>query len=354
MPKIALHLDSEKIERLKEYLSWVQEKNNSRDEELSDYWMYHTGQIDIRFDENTVYLSGESGFYFPRKLTLTSHLRKFARLFPTRLSNCVFAAYRKILPSLNETLNTYQSAYEKIWKRAPEMTRSPSSQHLELQELKNKVLNFRTIEGMKNKWWASKKQVLSEETIRSYFHLQLMEGHIQDLQGSTVCEIGPGTGNLASLFYYHFNTKLFLVDLPKTFVFSFSYLSEVFPDLKILLPNEVESGNFDLSKFDVVMMTPRQTSVIPDGTVDLTVNIASMQEMTKESINFYFDMIDRIIKPKGHFFSCNRVEKIMSGEPIRFSEYPWRSHTQTIFFEINPLSGLTQLDPVFVRLEQYP
>jgi hypothetical protein len=69
---------------------------------------------------------------------------------------------------------------------------------LELQELENKFLNFRTIKEMKKKWWASEKQDLSEETIRSYFHLQIMEGYIQKLHGSTVCEIGPGTGNLAS------------------------------------------------------------------------------------------------------------------------------------------------------------
>ena len=169
-----------------------------------------------------------------------------------------------------------------------------------------------------------------------------------------MCEIGPGTGNLASLFLNHFNTKLILIDLPKTLLFSFSYLSQSVPNAKILLPNEIDAGNYELSEHDIIMMTPNQTSIIPDGTVDLTVNVGSMQEMAKESISFYFEMIDRITKPKGYFFSNNRVEKIMDGQPNRFSEYPWRSHARTIFFEIDPLTRLVQIDPMFIRLEQYP
>ena len=117
--------------------------------------------------------------------------------------------------------------------------------------------------------------------------------------------------------------------------------------------NEIDAGNCELSEHDIIMITPDQTSIIPDGTVDLTVNVFSMQEMVKESIVFYFEMIDRITKPKGFFFTNNRVEKIMDGQPIRFSEYPWRPHTQTIFFEIDPLAKLVQLDPCFMRLEQY-
>ena len=140
------------------------------------------------------------------------------------------------------------------------------------------------------------------------------------MHGSTVCEIGSGTGNLASLCYFHFKTKLFLVDFPKTLLFSYSYLSQIFPEAKILLPNEVESGNFELSEYDIVMVAPDQTSAIPDGIADLTVNIGSMQEMTQKSIGSYFDMMDRITKPKGYFFTSNRVEKIMSGEPVRLAE----------------------------------
>jgi hypothetical protein len=149
MPKITLRLDSEKVAKLKDYLSWIHEKNNSMDKELSDYWMCHTGQIDIKFDQNTVHLTGQSGFYFPRELTLINRLRSFARLFPTRLSYFISRAYLYILPSLQSFLRTYADSYESVWKLEPEMIPSPSAQPLALTNLKNKELNFRSIKGMK-------------------------------------------------------------------------------------------------------------------------------------------------------------------------------------------------------------
>ena len=217
MPKITIDLSIEKIDRLKEYLSWIEKQGNSMNSDFSDYWMYHADKIDINFSNNSVFLTGESGFYFPRKINLVNRVKNFARLFPTRLSECIFKAYRNILPSLNESLSTYPSAYEKIWSIDSKMEKGPLSQRIELNTLENEVLNFRNIKGMKEKWWASKTQILSEETIKHYFHLQLVEGSIKNLRGSTVCEIGSGTGNLASLFYYHFNAKLFLVDLWRLF-----------------------------------------------------------------------------------------------------------------------------------------
>jgi putative sugar O-methyltransferase len=353
MPKIILCLDSQKVEKLKDYLGWVNENSRLMDTELSDYWIYHTDQIDIKFDQNRVHLSGESGFYFPRELTFINRLKSFARLFPTKLSYFIFRTFLLIIPSLRSFLRTRSDAYESVWKLEPKMITSLSAQPLGLPNLKNKELKFRTIKGMKEKWPASRTHILSDETILTYFYLQLMEGGVPNLQGSTVCEIGSGTGNLASLFFYHFKTKLILIDLPQTLLFSYSYLSQLIPSAKILLPNEIEKEGFDLGKYDIIMISPDQISQIPDDTVDLTVNISSMQEMTKETIESYFDMMDRIIKPNGYFFTSNRVEKIMSGEPIRLSEYPWRDHTQTIYYEINPLTRFTQLDPTFIRMEKY-
>jgi putative sugar O-methyltransferase len=350
MPAIRVTLNLEKVNRLKEYLSWIDPRNSTE----SDYWKKHSSLISIKFDKNSVLLSGESGFYFPRDLSLPNRFRNFFRLFPTRLSYYIFLGYRNLFSRPTQFLSTYQDAYENVWKCDLVTKKDLSSQFLDFDELNNEILNFRTIKGMKKKWMASKTHILSEATIKSYFYLQLLESAMQKLRGGTVCEIGPGTGNLSSLFFYHFNTKLFLVDLPRTILFSFSYLSQSVPNAKILLPNEIDAGNYDLSEYDIIMMTPDQTSIIPDRTVDLTVNVGSMQEMVKESIDFYFEMIDRITKPGGYFFSSNRVEKVMDGQPIRFSEYPWRSYTRTVFFEIDPLSRLIQLDPNFIRLEQYP
>ena len=343
-------MNSESIKRLKEYQSWIK----STDSIQSDYWDYHSGLIDIKFYKSFVLLYGESGFYFPQKLNFFNQFKNFMRLFPTRLSYYIFKFYGILFSRPTSCLSTYHIAYENIWEQSPTTIRPSHSINLEFKGLDNKVLNFRTIKEMMKVWPESKTHILSEVTIQSYYHLQLMESVLQNLRGITVCEIGSGTGNLASLFFYHFSAKLFLVDLPKTLLFSFSHLSQTIPNAKILLPNEIEAGNCDISKYDIIMMTPDQTSIIPDKTVNLTINTHSMQEMKKTEIDFYYKVIDRIIKPNGHFFSNNRVEKIMSQKPIRFSEYPWRDHTRTIFFEIDPLSRLVKMDSNFIRMEQYP
>jgi hypothetical protein len=66
---------------------------------------------------------------------------------------------------------------------------------------------------MKKKWPGSKTHILTDTTIKSYFYLQLIEDKIPRLKNATVCEISPETGNMASLFYHHFNNKLFLTEL---------------------------------------------------------------------------------------------------------------------------------------------
>ena len=79
-----------------------------------------------------------------------------------------------------------------------------------------------------------------------------------------------------------------------------------------------------------------------------------MQEMKDEVIHSYFDLIDQIIKPRGHFFCVNSVEKVMDGKAQRFFDYPWRTKTSTIIYEPDPLMRLVSLAPSYIRMEQYP
>ncbi len=118
-------------------------------------------------------------------------------------------------------------------------------------------------------------------------------------------------------------------------------------------PNEVADKNFNPESYDIIMLTPQQTSHIKNQSVDLTVNVHSMQEMNDEAACSYFDLVDRISKPGGMFFCANRMEKIMDGKPTRFLDYPWRSNTRTTIFEPDPLIRLVNLSPSYIRMEQY-
>ena len=123
MPNISINLNSERVNRLKKYLNWIEGKSSIQ----SDYWKEHSSLINIKFDKNSVLLSGESGFYFPRELNLPNRLRRFFRLFPTRLSYYIFRGYRNLFPNPIDFLSTNQNAYENIWKCDPVTRKGLSS-----------------------------------------------------------------------------------------------------------------------------------------------------------------------------------------------------------------------------------
>ncbi len=351
MLTVRVPLSSEKIHDFENYSNWV--KNNSNNLNLTDYWEDHSNKIIYKADSNAITFSGESGFYFPRPFSIANRLRRLASQLPIELFSLYNIFIRNQFHRHYDFLTTYTRAYENIWKHDPLIRWDESSERINWKELNNPVLNFRTTKEMTRKWPGSKTHILSDNTIKSYFYLQLIESQLPCSEKTTVCEIGPGTGNFTSLFYHHFKSKFFLIDLPKTFFFSFAYLSQAIPSARIALPNQIESDGFNPDDYDIIMLTPHQTHLIPEKSIDQVVNIHSMQEMNMETINFYFDMIDKIVKKGGHFFCSNRTEKIMSGKPIRFFDYPWHSNTKTIVFEPDPLFSQLTLSDIYIRLLQY-
>jgi putative sugar O-methyltransferase len=351
MNTVRISLSPNQIQQLKEYHDWAEKE--STDLSLTDYWETHSKKIAIKFERNSVTLTGESGFYFPQYSSLYRRLRHFAAQLPTNLSYWNFICFRKIFNRPYDFLTTYSKAYDSVRKHDPVLLWTPSQKRMDWENLQNTVLDFTTFKGMKYKWPAFKTHILADTTIKSYFYLQLIEDKIKQLKNATVCEIGPGTGNMASLFHHHFNSKLFLVDLPKTFFFSFAFLAQSCPQAKIALPNETSNKNFNANDYDIIMLTPQQTYQMQDQSMDLVTNVHSMQEMNSETISSYFDLTDRIIKPHGHFFCANRMEKIMDEKVMRFSDYPWRPKTHTVIFEQDPLMRLVNLCPSYIRMEQY-
>jgi len=352
MNTIRIPLNPRQIQHLQDYHNWVEKKSNELD--LTDYWKTHTEKISIAFESDAVTLTGESGFYFPKPANNLNRLRHFMAQLPINLSFWNYIFFRKLFNRPYDFLTSYAEAYNRIRKHDPVLRWDPSQNRTNWKELQNKTLNFNTIPGMKKKWPASKTHILSDTTIKSYFYLQLIENEFSNLKNSTVCEIGAGTGNMASLFFHHFNNKIFLIDLPKTLFLSFAYLAQTCPNARIALPNEIEEGGFNSESYDIIMLTPQQTSTIKNKDIDLVLNIHSMQEMNIETIQLYFDLVDRIIKPQGYFFCANRMEKIMNGKAIRFLNYPWRSNTQEITFEPDPIMQLVNIYPSYIRMEKYP
>ena len=67
-----------------------------------------------------------------------------------------------------------------------------------------------------------------------------------------IAEIGAGNGNLMLLLKHHFNSKCIInIDLPETLIMSIPFLANLFPNAKILLPNEIGLSDAAAKKLKV-------------------------------------------------------------------------------------------------------
>jgi hypothetical protein len=129
-------------------------------------------------------------------------------------------------------------------------------------------------------------------------------GKKKPLPGSLL-EVGAGACvNVA--FYRSLNPSLraTVIDLPETILFGYCFLKSVFPEIRIVLPNEAESTQTDES-VDVRFLLPTQVDLVPDDSMDFSFNMSSFQEMTIETVNHYLRFMARTLKPGGTLLSVN-------------------------------------------------
>ena len=108
----------------------------------------------------------------------------------------------------------------------------------------------------------------------------------------------------------------------------------------------------------------QEKNLLPDSSVDLCINTDSFQEMTHEQIGDYFNLVQRVVRNNGHFFTRNRVDKIpwgtnsfrftdSSGPPPNiFAEYPWDDNNEIILHESCKLRQLVGTTNSMIRLEK--
>lgn len=208
---------------------------------------------------------------------------------------------------------------------------------------------------------------VNHNIIYHYYYSNLLRGQIANDSIRTIVEIRSGNGNFPSIMWNDWSPKkIILIDLPETLAITYVFLSSLFPNANILLPNEVKSHTVrhggTLDNIDFALLTPQQLGIIQSESIDLAINIHSFQEMNHEQIDVYFEFIQRVVRNNGYFFSANRIEKIPTGEdayqimqtspPNRFFEYPWKNQNEILINEVSRLHRLVQADAIGIRLER--
>jgi len=154
----------------------------------------------------------------------------------------------------------------------------------------------------------------------------------QELSGKTcgqhplhVLQIGSGSAILPGLMTHALGSRHVLVDLPEQAAVGFSVLSEIFPNLRVLLPNELVMGETNIEDADIVFITPEQLDWLEQKEFEVAVNMFSFQEMSHDTISEYFELIRTHLKPGGIFYCMNRALKRNYDDysTSEFANYPW-------------------------------
>ena len=351
-------LDKDFLQRYQDYLKSTK-FFESDDYQKTDYWKHHSGLFNVDIKGSRLSVEGSSGFYVPKK-TYFDNLTKFYRVLITSPSMAISKIIDKIISFLNVSGHfSPEKAFDLIASFNPDDLDSKeyikafsarSGDRLNLHKVCNKKGSFSSIKEVIKS--VNSRYILNTQMVFSYYVYNIINSFLSDTNALKILEIGGGNGNLMSVLHDNCpNSTIIDVDLPETLSSAILFIKEMYPDSKILLPNEIDGKSIE--DYDFVFITPSQLEFIENSSIDIAVNISSFQEMTRQQISHYFNFIHKAVKEDGIFLSVNRVEKLFeSSSPIRFSEYPWREKNEILAYEIDPFFHLTCPSDHYLKVEK--
>lgn len=357
-----LNIDSATVKRLQAFIRSDLFSVRS-DVAKSEYWKHHANQLHATISDGTVSVAGYSGFYVPKKASVLQRAAGKVRRACLQPSKAVDWAVGQIKTRVSTPrLMSYEQAFDAVMSCADvaEPVLSPFRiNHARLAARKNVFTDSASVKQHYQKWSGYEA---SSNIINHYYYNNILRGFIEDDQIRTVLEIGAGNGNFPSILHHDWaRLRVILIDLPETLAVAIPFLSNLFPDAKLVMPNEVQNHGL-ADGFDFAFLTVDQLDALADNSIDLAINCHSFQEMTQDQIEVYFQLVQRVCRKAGFFFCANRVEKIPCGpdaltveqleRPNRFAEFPWNPQNQKLVYEVSRLSRLVQLDDVSIRLER--
>lgn len=163
------------------------------------------------------------------------------------------------------------------------------------------------------------------------------------LKKAKIAELGAGYGRLAYLFLKaNPRSSYCIIDIPPALYLSQEYLSVLFPNEKIFRFRPFQNyrevrDEFESSRIKFLM--PHQIELLPDKIFDLTINISSLHEMTREQISNYLKQIERL--NKGFFYSKQwQRSRTKDNSYIRQDEYPIPRKWKKVYHRPHPIQSM--------------
>ena len=182
--------------------------------------------------------------------------------------------------------------------------------------------------------------VIDFDAFRHAISINKIFNYIKDSYSlKKICVIGDGKANIVGplLCRKISDLKIISVNLPEALIHDHLLLinSDLIDMAEISIAND-EREMKKLLKDDnikLILVSAQNASILKKKEIDLFVNIHSFQEMTKEIIKKYFDIIS---SNNAYFYCENReLKKLYGGELIEFDKYPWMKGRKFIFDYVN-------------------
>ena len=143
--------------------------------------------------------------------------------------------------------------------------------------------------------------------IHNFNYYNLIQNYFKD--ELITCDVGSGSGLLQFIFHEFKKNKCIFIDIPEVLINSIALCFTLFPNKKIILPNEIKDGNLNMENYDFIFLFPSQKSLIQKKSVDFCFNTQSFMEMDRNEIKDYLQFFNFILKEKGFLFISNNILK---------------------------------------------
>jgi len=210
-----------------------------------------------------------------------------------------------------------------------------------------KYNSFITLDEIAKKITTKQSRAYDLDVLRQVITLSMLSQRLGKSHSNTLV-IGDGFSSMSSLINLSgFSKNLILINLSKTLFVDLWYLrmilgNEHFNE-KVFLTTALE----DLSNYksdihnrgNIIAIEARNQHFIRELSIDVAINIASMQEMHISTVNKYIaDMRYSLRNSKNDyllFYCCNRIEKkLPEGEITRIGDYGWSKEDEFIIDEL--------------------
>jgi putative sugar O-methyltransferase len=146
-------------------------------------------------------------------------------------------------------------------------------------------------------------RLLSQDLASSIVECNVVADLLKDIPRPRVAEVGAGYGRLAHTYVSTLPGQYFIFDIPPALGVAQWYLEKALGRDSVFRFRHFEQLNEvrdEINRASVVLLTPNQIRMFPNGYFDVMLTISTLPEMRQDQVNLYLNEFQRL--SRGHIF----------------------------------------------------